>query len=325
MIYFTDNRDTAASVAAKFSGGNNASLADKIRSANADTRANRAMPGEFYAPRQPINIPIYWDQKKDDGHFQKRVIQRIEHFTPEARANLARAQKEGHDLNHIGFAHQAIQKANRATEDPSIGLVIANAAYHTLDAAADIKKDRVSDFDKVLQDIKGHLKNIANATTKDARAVARSAFGKSLDSLNKEYQYELEEFELKGNLLLRKPFKAIKTLNANGWEVFDEQILDDVEHAANALKFLGWGALAFDGLDGAFETYETYKNGGDWIKEATKESFDILTYIGVGLAVGLAFTPVGWVAILTTAAFTSATGYLLENQVINPYIERHIS
>ena len=102
LVYFTEVQDTPSSIAAKVSGGNSAELAKKIQLANANTLAGVMRSGQYYTPNSPIVIPIYWDPRKDDGHFQERVLTRVSHFMPSARANLAKAQKQGFDLNQLG-------------------------------------------------------------------------------------------------------------------------------------------------------------------------------------------------------------------------------
>ena len=97
--------------------------------------------------------------------------------------------------------------------------------------------------------------------------------------------------------------------------------MQDVERAAKFLKRLKYGAWMINLGVGAIDTVEAYREGKDWVKEAIKESADLIiswalpVLTDAALAM-LALTPIGWVGIITVAAF-EADEVMGSNYLIN--------
>jgi hypothetical protein len=270
-------------------------------------------------------IPQCIDLPPQEQWWQERVLRKVDWLTPPARRNLYRAQQMGLDINRILFSHRKVQQANHDTQDASIGLT---QAFQALDVANDLKTERLSKFTEALKAIKSDLHELANATDHAARDIARSRFGQDTLELNKAFHHELVEFELRGKVMLREPLKALKLIKKHGWEIFDEDILRNVERAARALRFVGNMVLVADGTEGAWETIEAYREGKDWIKVAAKESGDMASLVIVrstivgGLTL-LGITPVGWVAFLAIGTATSIGSFYLDKDKLNPLIEEY--
>ena len=252
LVYFTGRAETPALIARKFAPGGHSELAKWIYQANINTQAHRLIPGtDLYAPQRPIVIPVCPVLSPQQQRWQASILRRLDWLTPPARHNLYRAQQMGLDINRILFSHRKVQQANHDTQDASIGLT---QAFQALDVANDLKTERLSKFTEALKAVKSDLHELANAADHAARDIARSRFGQDTLELNKAFHHELVEFELRGKVMLREPLKAFKLIKKHGWEIFDEDILRNVERAARALRFVGNMVLVADGTEGARQT-----------------------------------------------------------------------
>ena len=327
LIYFTGNAETPALIARKFAGRDHPQLAKWIYRANLNTQAHRLIPGtNLYAPQRPIVIPETNQLSPQDKWFQERILHRVDWLSPPARWNLHRAQEMGMDINQLLFSHQMVQVANHHTQDASIGLT---QGFQALDVANDLKAEHLSKFTEALEHVKGDLYGMATALDHSAKEDARVMFRQHLEVLNTEFHHEITEFELRGKVLLNKPFKALKLIKKHGWEIFDEDILHNAERAARALRFVGDIALAADGLGGIWETIQAYREGKDWVKVGTRESADILSLIGARMVimyglVALGFTPVGWVAFLVIGTTAAITSHYFDEYMLNPLIDEYV-
>jgi hypothetical protein len=86
------------------------------------------------------------------------------------------------------------------------------------------------------------------------------------------------------------------------------------------------GFYAFEFFDGAVETFDAYREGNDWHKVAIKEGIKIGMATAVpiiiedGVLAALAFTPVGWVAIIIVAAVEAGT-IMLGDDLVDRYMQ----
>ena len=328
MIYFTDPGETAGSVAAKFTSGNNADFAKQIRQKSRKSFAIQAMPGSnYFEADRAIWIPGAGDPPQSEIDA---ILDRMDWIRSDKRAILTQAQRQGVDIRDIVAAHKLTMLANSETKDNTIGLTAGAFAARTLDAVADFKGDRVSKFVNLLHQMKGNLKTMAEATSKDVRQAANQAYKSTYRDLNEQFYHEMKAYRLRGDTWFQKPFRFLREEEKdNAWEVWGESFARDAEDAAKNLRFLGWGAFAVDISLGISDTIEAYRKGKDWIKEAIKEGADIASYYAVYTLMGIAFvalglTPVGWVALLVVGGIAAAGSMELNKLVINPYIENHV-
>ena len=96
----------------------------------------------------------------------------------------------------------------------------------------DLKKDRVSEFRSLLQSIKSDMINMSNAVDTAAKRTAVTAYKEHVTRIQKEFAYEVNEFKLRGNLLLRKPWQTIKLASKEGWDIYDSYFARNVVNVA---------------------------------------------------------------------------------------------
>ncbi len=328
MIYFTDPGETAGSVAAKFMGSNNADFAKQIRQKSRKSFAIQAMPGSnYFEPDRAIWIPGAEDPPQTEIDA---ILDRMDWIRSDKRSLLTQAQRQGVDIRDIVAAHKLTALANSETKDNTIGLTAGAFAARTLDAVADLKGERVSKFVNLLHQMKGNLKTMAEATSKDIRQVANQAYKSTYRLLNEQFFHEMKAYRLRGNTWFRKPSRFLREVESeNAWEVWGESFARDAEDAAKNLRFLGRGVFVIDIGIGVADTIEAYREGKDWIKEAIKEGADIASYYAVAGLIGvtllaLGLTPVGWVALLVVGGITAAGSIGLDKLAINPFIDKHV-
>ena len=326
LVYFTGTTDTPALIARKFAGRDHPRLAKWIYRANVNTQAHRLIPGtDLYASRRPIVIPVCPVLPPEKQRWQAFVLRKLDWLTPPARHNLYRAQQAGLDINHLLLSHELVREANHYTEDASIGLTLGFQAF---EVATDLKTERLSKFRDVLLDTKNTLKTMATAPDDAARAAAHSRFGQDLQRLNAEFKREMVEFDLRGKALLRNPKDAIKVASEKGWQIFDIDILNNVERAARALRFAGHFFAVADAAGGVWQTWEAYREGADWFKVAMRESADLGSFMLTGWGAKLLLatfevTPCGWGATLAVGAAVAGTNYFIDKEYVNPSINEY--
>ncbi len=328
MIYFTDAGETAGSVSAKFTGGNNADFAKLIRQRNSKSFAIQAMPGSnYFAPNRAIWIPGPGDPSQ---HEVNGILSRFDWIASDKRALLTKAQRQGVDIRDIVAAHKLTMLANNETRDNSIGLTGGAFAARTLDVVADLRGDRVSKFVNLLHQMKGDLKAMAEATSKEVKQAANQAYKSTYRALNEQFYSEMKSFHLRGDTYLRKPYRLLREAEADqSWEVWGEMFARDAEEAAQSLRFLGRGMFGIDIALGVVDTIEAYREGKDWVKVAIKDGADILSFYAVAAAatatlIVLGLTPVGWIALLVVGGVAAAGSMGIDKFVINPYIDNHV-
>ena len=118
--------------------------------------------------------------------------------------------------------------------------------------------------------------------------------------------------------------EAARIGRRRGWYIYDDLIVKDVDRAAKYLTRIKYGAYAIDGLLGAADTFEAYREGKDWVKVLIREDLKSITdYLipiateGCLAAIGL--TPIGWGAIVVFGTFEAG-----EIMVANYFIKEEV-
>jgi len=103
-------------------------------------------------------------------------------------------------------------------------------------------------------------------------------------------------------------------------------IVKDVDRAATHLRVITGSLWAVDAVIGIHDTFEAYKEGKNWVKEAIKTSADLMlpeaaSFVTDLSFLALGFTPVGWTAIIGVAA-VEAGEVVVSEHFLNRYIEK---
>jgi len=325
MIYFTKAGDTANSIAHRVNGSVDASLAKQIHLSNLNSSAFSLMGGgKCYAGNRAVWVP---EGEDIDSVTRDDVLRGFDFIFSHQRANLAHAQEMGIDIHALINAHKLTDYANQQTKDPSIGLAGGAFAYKMADRIVELKEKRVHGFKEALEGIKIRMKDMANATTHDAKVLAKRAYRSAYEELQIAHQYELNEFNLRSGLLHRVSGAQKFIRQKKGWAIYDKLVMRDVEQVARCLTYLGRGMFGLELADSADDVIDAYRDGKDWVKDLIKETSEVVVsailpdVIDAGLLVFLGFTPIGWVAIVATAAFevgtVLATNYAIEKEFQN--------
>ena len=304
LIYFTEVQDTPSSIAAKVSGGNNAELAKKIRLANANTIADTMRSGEYYTPNSPIVIPIYWDQRKDDGHFQGHVATRVNHLLPSERHNLVRVMRNGHDIHTLNHAATMAAVANLATQSHGNELSWTNTAEDWMGAAMEFKARRMEHFEKAVNGVKEKLVALKKATESHSAALvhqARADFKHSFTLMQESYQTEMEQFKVNENALYRKSWKLERLARQRSIEVMNTKELDTALRVGRSIKFVAEKFFILKIADDIVDTEYAYWNHGPWVKMAMEDAAEVIGAVAISAGVGFFLASGGWVVLLGAA------------------------
>jgi hypothetical protein len=159
MITFTEPGDTPSSVAARYLGKPDASLADKIRKENLTSFAWQNMNASgVYAPNRAVWIT---DDDESDSLMRDDIVRSFDWIPSEKRANLAKAQKQGIDIYTMLGAYALTAKANEFMKDENLGLTGAAFAFTTIDRANDLKLHRLERFKSGLDNVKSSIAKLS--------------------------------------------------------------------------------------------------------------------------------------------------------------------
>ena len=322
MITFSEPGDTPQSVAARYLGKADASLADRIKQENLNSFAwqNMNASGKYAANR------ALWisDNDQIDEILRDEIVRGFDWIPSDKRASLAAAQKQGIDIYTMLGAHALTAKANQLTKDSSLGLTSAAFSARTLDRANDLKLGRLERFTGGLNKVKGSIAKLVNLEAGADQTAHLQEFNTNLASLQGDFHYELNAFKLNNLPMLRKGLVAKNIVSKKGWGIYDKYVMREVEQMSSVAKYAKGGFWGFEILDGGFETYDAYREGKDWTRVALGASSKALLTYGLplftdGLLMLLSLTPVGWVAIIFVGVVEAA-----EVVVANHYIDKSV-
>lgn len=320
MITFSEPGDTPQSVAARYLGKADASLADRIKQENLNSFAwqNMNASGKYAANR------ALWisDNDQIDEILRDEIVRGFDWIPSDKRASLAAAQKQGIDIYTMLGAHALTAKANQLTKDSSLGLTSAAFSARTLDRVNDLKLGRLERFTGGLNKVKGSIAKLVNLEAGADQTAHLQEFNTNLASLQGDFHYELNAFKLNNLPMLRKGLVAKNIVSKKGWGIYDKYVMREVEQMSSVAKYAKGGFWGFEIFDGGFETFDAYREGKDWTRVATKESGKIITASIINTATDsvialIGLTPVGWVGLLIVGAIEAG-----EIIIANHYIDK---
>ncbi len=330
MIYVTRPGDSAAKVAARLSGSNNADLAQQIQVQNQNRLASTMRrESQVFAPNSPIWIPTEFDPNP----FEKeQIITHIENATPSSLMTASMLAQRGINLKVLAHAQRVMQHANQIIskqnkqkpsppepkEHESLFKEITEGIEHAYDAIVSMVETRSVRFDKfeeALVGLKNQLEEYLKAGTKVAKREARTLFKKAFNSLHEEYQFAINRFKFEQSVLYRKYGKCLRYAEKEGALILDTPEAKSVEHLLSKVKYLSKSCIIVQGVVDVLNLGDTYIHNGKWAKELVEDVAKIGMSITVGVGLGLIVVSGGWIVALAIAGGEFAANYILDKRI----------
>jgi hypothetical protein len=322
MIIFSEPNDTPASIAHRYLGYSDASKAKEIRLANCDSLSWHMMnESGYYSPHRALWFPI--DGEDTPPHIQHLIAHEFDWLTCHERYNLAKAQKQGINIHHALYAHQMNTFMNAAMGAGATSL-------DSLHSAIELRSDHMQEFQKLLQQAKTQLGQLADAETKELRLAARHEFGETYNEITTKYYNYFKRLDADAKYQLKKPWKVIRGMKNQGWVIDDLYQAKAIGRMVKYLKFTKIGGYAVMTVTGIAETYEAWEHTHSWeatAKEALKVIVDVGTVALLTFIAGTVLTLVGitapvWATCLIIGAAAVTMADVIDDKLINPIIEK---
>lgn len=322
MIIFSEPNDTPASIAHRYLGYNDASKAKEIRLANCDSLSWHMMnKSGYYSPHRALWFPI--DGEDTPPHIQHLIAHEFDWLTCDERYNLAKAQKQGINIHHALYTHQMNTFMNAA-------MFAGATSLDSLHSAIELRSDHMQEFQKLLQQAKTQLGQLADAETKELRLAARHEFGATYREITAKYYNYFKRLDADAKYQLKKPWKVIRGMKNQGWVIDD---LFQAKAIGRMVKYLKFGMVSgyiVVGITGIAETYETWEHTHSWeatAREADKVIIDIATSIAMTafaelFLVALGFTAPEWGTLLIAGAIGMTLSGAISEGLLNPLIDK---
>lgn len=277
-------------------------------------------------------IPIYGPKPKSEPEKQ-RMERAVRGINPAEHANLRMMIHTGFDLNHLMRVRSMvdeynIRKAKQAGKkvppktSPQICAELGGMclAYHAADATRERLTRVTENFVKAMDDLNDKQINVYTAIGKDAKKAARSEFKAA-------YLHTMKVLSVQAGLgfisedtktYMMTANHAMKVGLRKGVYVANLEDVVLLKKIAKTGKWLGWGTTAIGVIADVRDVDITYKEGGDWQKEAVQDIVETgLSYflskgtVFVTLRIGLFFIPgAGWIVFAMTVAGSMIGDYL---------------
>jgi len=267
-------------------------------------------------------IPIYGPKPKSEADKQ-RMERAVRGINPAEHANLRMMIHTGFDLNHLMRVRSMVDEYNRRKArqagkkvPPKTSAQICAdlggmcVAYHAADATRERLTRVTENFVKAMDDLNGKQINVYTAIGKDAKKAARSEFKAA-------YLHAMKVLSVQAGLgfisedtktYMMTANHAMKVGLRKGVYVANLEDVVLLKKIAKTGQWLGWGTTAIGVIADVRDVDITYKEGGDWQKEAVRDALTLVaSSMGGRVAVWgttkilLYFIPeVGWIAFAVT-------------------------
>src|SRR3990167_6583247 len=326
MIYFPEDHETAESIASKWNGGADASLALQIMDSNTISFGSRMFPGtNLYAADYPVWVPGM--SSEEDPEIAQDAIVGFENLLPYQRVIVANWVRSGFDLHTLAYANNLAMLATKAmtkeSEDHWYSWFEETCDW--LKGSMHMRNKQLENFLEAVENLQAKLEKTLEAKAmKNAKQVyhqLRGQFKREYKIVQSQFAQEIERFHVSSNVIYRKFGKMEGAAEVRGLEILHTSEGADIVRMASRLERVVAGLWVVGISTGCYEVYESYKQHEPWIKEALNVTVDLGEAVVAGMFIAGFISSGGWaIAIVAGAADVAITS--LVNYGTNKLFEK---
>jgi|GEM_PF-3792599 len=342
-VTFSRFGDTPESLTQDILGRSDKNFSEELWQQNARHNCRRLGVSGQFAPGYAVWVP-------EDNHIMgsRAALIQMPHFEallPQSLAKLAAAQDYGFNpqillgahelacrLNHSYFSMAATmsedpaEKSNYLDQAAAFALTASHTGFDVRKNAAVGVSDKIKTLNKAVLDERKFRRSAKSLKLldKDKLAGLRSNRIAAMKDMQKVNRTMLSDRQTTYLLHKSDGFwdNAVARKKWHLSNVFDTA---DLASAAEMMEHMGNGLVLLDAGLGAYNVYETWKEGGDWEYELLQDAIDIGAAVFIGTMTALVFAAFlggGWVVCLVAGVVAGVASWAADHYG-NPLLRRN--